>query len=77
MVNPPIANERRPLSEATSIINYKGFLLIEQQKRNWLIRPEKSPLRLLPFRTDICSLVEAKRLLDDRLSEKSTIPEAA
>ena len=77
MVNPPIPNKMRPLSEANSIIYYKGFLLIEQHNRSWLIRPENSPLLLLPFRTDICSLVEAKQLLDTRLSKKSTIPEAA
>ena len=77
MANPSIPNQMRAFSEANSIIRYKGFLLIEQLNRSWLIRPENSPLLLLPFRTDICSLVEAKQLLDDRLSEKSTIPEAA
>ena len=77
MANPPIPNQMRTVSKTISIIHYKEFLLIEQQNKSWLIRPENSPLLLLPFRTDICSLVEAKQLLDDRLSEKSTIPEAA
>ena len=77
MANPPIPNQMHPFSGSNSIIHYKGFLLIEQLNRSWLIRPENSPLLLLPFRTDICSLVEAKQLLDARLSEKSTIPEAA
>ena len=77
MAKPPIPNQIRPFSASNSIIRYKSFLLIEQHNRSWLIRPENSPLLLLPFRTDICSLVEAKQLLDDRLSEKLTIPEAA
>ena len=77
MANPPIPNQMRPFCASNSIIRYQGFLLIEQHNRSWLIRPENSPLLLLPFRTDICSLVEVKQLLDARLSEKSTIPEAA
>ena len=77
MANPPIPNQMRPFSESNSIIRYKGFLLIEQHNRSWLIRPENSPLLLLPFRTDFCSLVEAKQLLDARLSQKATLPKAA
>ncbi len=77
MANLPIPNQMGSFFEENSIFHYKGFLLIEQHNKSWLIRPENSPLLLLPFRTDICSLVEAKQLLDDRLSEKSTIPEAA
>ena len=77
MANPPIPNQMRPFSKSNLIIRYEGFLLIEQHNRSWLIRPENSPLLLLPFRTDICSLVEAKQLLEALLSEKSTIPEAA
>ena len=77
MANPSITNHIGAFFQASSIIHYKGFLLIEQHNRSWLIRPEKSPLRLLPFRTNICSVVEAKQLLDTRLSEKSIIPEAA
>ena len=77
MAKLPIPNPMRPFCESYSIIRYQGFLLIEQNNRSWLIRPENSPLLLLPFRTDICSLVEAKQFLDARLSEKSTIPEAA
>ena len=77
MPNTSIPNQMHVFSEANSIIRYKGFLLIEQDNRSWLIRPESSPLLILPFRTKVCSLIEAKQLLDDRLFEKEKVPEAA
>ena len=77
MANPSSPNQMLAFSKTISIIRYKGFLLIEQHNSSWLIRPENSPLRLLPFRTDVCSLVEAKQFLDDRLSEKTKVPDAA
>ncbi len=77
MVDPSIPNQMSGLSQVISIIHYKGFLLIEQKNKSWLIRPEHSPLLILPFRTDICSLGEAKKLLDDKLSGKAKIPKAA
>ncbi|WP_036892103.1 hypothetical protein [Prochlorococcus marinus] len=58
-------------------IRYRGFLLIEQQNKSWLIRPERSPLVLLPFRTEICSLIEAKLILDAKLDEKKEKLKAA
>ena len=77
MAHPSLPDQIRAFSQAITVIRYKGFLHIEHHNRRWLIRPENSPLLLLPFRTDICSLVEVKQLLDTRLSKKSTIPEAA
>ena len=50
-----------------AVVRYKGFLLIEQQNHSWLIRPESSPLILLPFRTQICSLIQAKAILEKKL----------
>ena len=32
-------------------IRYRGFVLLEQQNSGWLVRPERSPMTLLPFRT--------------------------
>ena len=43
-----------------SIFRYRGFLLLQQPNRTWLVRPERSPMRLLPFRTPKCSLEELK-----------------
>ncbi len=49
-------------------IRYKGFVLLEQQNNSWLVRPERSPMDLLPFRTQVCSLIEVKKILDYKLS---------
>ena len=77
MANPSIPAPRSVFSQTISIVRYKGFLLIEQENKSWLIRPENSPLVLLPFRTNVCSLIEAKELLDDRLSDKAEVLTAA
>ena len=58
-------------------IRYKGFLLLQQPNQSWLVRPERSPMVLLPFRTPICSLQEVKNLLAIRLSEQQNISQAA
>ena len=58
-------------------IHYKGFLLLEQPNKSWLVRPQRSPMVLLPFRTPICSLAEVKVILDQKLLERSSLPEAA
>ncbi len=77
MANPSISNQMPAFYKEISIIHYKSFLLIEQENRSWLIRPESSPLLLLPFRTDVCSLREAKQFLDERLSQNTKVPDAA
>ena len=61
----------------TPVIHYRGFLLIRQPNLSWLIRPEKSPLLLLPFRTKTCSISSAKRILDKRLLEETQSIKAA
>ncbi len=58
-------------------IRYRGFLLIRQPNETWLVRPERSPMLLLPFRTHNCSLAEVKKILEEKLSEKINFPEAA
>ena len=50
-------------------VRYRGFLLLPQINKGWLVRPERSPMRLLPFRTPACSLADVKALVDWRLSE--------
>lgn len=52
-------------------IRYRGFLLLPQNNQSWLVRPERSPMTLLPFRTPTCSLEDVKALLDWRLSQES------
>lgn len=54
---------------ARAVVRYRGFVLIPQTDLSWLIRPERSPLRVLPFRAPASSLSEVKALIDWRLSE--------
>ena len=53
-----------------AVVRYRGFILLPQNNRTWLVRPERSPMRLLPFRTPTCSLADVKALLDWRLSQE-------
>ena len=54
-------------------VRYRGFVLLHQQNQSWLVRPERSPMRLLPFRTPACSLADVKALVDRRLEQKSNL----
>ena len=63
-----------------SVVRYRGFLLLPQTNQSWLVRPERSPMRLLPFRTPSCGLADVKALLDWKLSmqlSEQTPPPAA
>ncbi len=51
------------------ICRYRGFLLLQQENKTWLVRPERSPMRFLPFRTNICSLEQIKKIIDNRLAD--------
>ena len=55
-----------------AVVRYRGFLLLPETNQSWLVRPERSPMQLLPFRTPACSLAEVKGLVDWRLSQEST-----
>jgi len=63
--------------ERNTVIRYKGFLLIEQQNKSWLVRPERSPMYLLPFRAPRCSSLEVKKILDCKLAQKEESVKAA
>ena len=54
-------------------IRYRGFVLLQQRNNSWLVRPERSPMRLLPFRTPTCSLADVKALLDWRLEQDKSL----
>ena len=54
-------------------VRYRGFVLLQQRNNSWLVRPERSPMRLLPFRTPACSLADVKALLDWRLEQDKSL----
>ena len=55
-----------------AVVRYRGYLLLPQINQSWLVRPERSPMKLLPFRTPTCSLADVKALLDLRLSQEQS-----
>ena len=58
------------LSEANqkNMIRYRGFIFLKQPNKGWLVRPERSPMVVLPFRTTISSITKVKEILDIRLN---------
>jgi len=49
------------------VVRYRGFVLIPQGDLTWLIRPERSPMKVLPFRAPASSLSDVKAIVDWRL----------
>ena len=47
---------------------YRGFVLIPEDDLSWQVRPERSPMHVLPFRTPACSIADVKALVDWRLA---------
>lgn len=58
-------------------VRYRGFVLLQQRNESWLVRPERSPMTLLPFRTPSCSLEYVKALVDWRLQQEASLVSAA
>ena len=54
-------------------IRYRGFLLLQDSNHGWLVRPERSPMAVLPFRTGPNSLAEIKALVDQRVGDQSQV----
>ena len=65
------------LVEPQFAVRYRGFILLQQPNQSWLVRPERSPMQLLPFRTTICSLEDAKSLVDWKLRTSPDLIEVA
>ncbi|MEB3165453.1 MAG: hypothetical protein VKO65_02155 [Cyanobacteriota bacterium] len=65
MANP--ARSSTPLA----VVRYRGFVLIPQADLSWLVRPERSPMAVLPFRTPTSSLADVKALVDWRLDREA------
>ena len=64
------------LSTQNRAIRYRGFLLLEQNDKSWVVRPEKSPIIIFPFKTPICAVSEVKKIIDKKLA-RSEEQEAA
>jgi len=64
-------------TEPRPAVRYRGFLLLTQANDTWLVRPERSPMTLLPFRTPTCSLEDVKALVDWRLQQETSLLSAA
>ena len=57
-----------------SAVRYRGFVLLPQSDLGWLVRPERSPMTVLPFRTPPLSLSDVKALVDRRLEGDGLAP---
>lgn len=57
-----------------SAVRYRGFVLLPQPDLGWLVRPERSPMTVLPFRTPPISLSDVKALVDWRLDGTALTP---
>ena len=53
------------------VVRYRGFVLIPQNDLSWLVRPERSPMTLLPFRAPASSVDDIKALVDWRLTQSA------
>ncbi|MCP9886009.1 hypothetical protein KBY97_12890 [Synechococcus sp. ATX 2A4] len=51
------------------VVRYRGFVLMPQTDLTWLVRPERSPMDVLPFRAPASSLADVKALVDWRLGK--------
>jgi len=51
------------------VVRYCGFVLLPQPDLTWLVRPERSPMDVLPFRAPASSLADVKALVDWRLGK--------
>jgi hypothetical protein len=52
-------------------VRYRDFVLLRQGDLGWLVRPERSPMTVLPFRAPACSLADVKALVDWRLEPEA------
>lgn len=65
--SPHTLRERRPVEFQRLVLRYRGFVLIHQDDLTWLVRPERSPMTMLPFRAPASSIADVKALVDWRL----------
>tara|TARA_Y100001968_G_C19370475_1_gene724885 strand:- start:1269 stop:1475 length:207 start_codon:yes stop_codon:yes gene_type:complete len=64
-------------TKQNTVIRYRGFILLEQNNYSWKVQPERSPILLMPFRTQVCSLEEVKAIIDMKLNSINLTFDAA
>ena len=64
-------------NQEQTIFHYRGFIFIKQINQSWLVRPKRSPITILPFRTPVCQLTNAKKILDEKLYNFRNYPDVA
>jgi len=52
-------------------VRYRGFVLIPQADLTWVVRPERSPMTMLPFRAPASSVQDVQALIDWKLNQAS------
>ena len=68
-MHPELPSAQHPGLHRHSVVRYRGFVLIPQPDLTWLVRPERSPMRMLPFRAPASSVADVKALVDWRLTQ--------
>jgi len=58
-------------SNRNTPVRYRGFVLVPQSDLTWVVRPERSPLELTPFRAPASSVQDVKALVDWRLNQSA------
>jgi hypothetical protein len=70
-MDPELTSAQHPGLHRHSVVRYRGFVLIPQADLTWLVRPERSPMRMLPFRAPASSVADVKALVDWRLGQRN------
>jgi hypothetical protein len=71
-MHPELSSAQHPALHRHSVERYRGFVLIPQADLTWLVRPERSPMTMLPFRTPASSVADVKALVDWRLGQSTS-----
>ena len=50
-------------------VRYRGFVLIPQADLTWVVRPERSPINVMPFRAPATSVEDVKAIVDWKLNQ--------
>ena len=70
-MQPELPSAQHPALHRHSVVRYRGFVLIPQTDLTWLVRPERSPMVMLPIRAPASSVADVKALVDWRLNQKA------